>query len=871
MRLASRVAATLTLASLLAAPVIQQVSFAAETEGAAKGSLRLQENVLPVTKQQDLDIENKVDARLARLTIQTNNEKYTGRLSNEEAESFISALNQVAETEAEYLALEGKVPADAQLSMQLTLDHFEKSLNAMSHDRKVASLDMLGKELLMQHRIDAAESDGRLSKTDAEYLRARLSSIISEQSSRAASGKVHYGDALVTSLHLDTLASEFAHRLRKRPFAVPDVQTLSNEVEQLEKKESAEGMQRVRALSQLLNHPLPEHLEFKTSKALGSEAVLQKAAQLEWLKALLELDQSGKVVAVGAAQQESAIDHTLATLLDSGRLSPGEAQDLQSDLEAIKAHQPLGADGAQLSPDQQGQLALALARLQARIARTQHPPTIFWAGIDAMQASIDERVGDGVKAARLTPDQAKELKTDADKIAEGEATYRKQSGGLGGKDALVIAEQLEQLNVKLHQYLKDRVSEAPDLDMLQSALSKTISDSIEMGSLDYHSRLADKLNHIADLKQAYANAPGGLDNRAKLAVGQAIMHNIAELKGAVHHDETLPPQSLDMRLSGLTHDISASVASGVLDPERAAQYKAAVDTVYGELLNAHRNPAGMTPAESLAVANDIDSLRDQYDDEQRDAATLPMHLAPRIKELAGRIGRALADGRLSLSQASELISQLDRSAERLAQAASTQGGLSHGEGLMMAYHLELMNERMESALHDQPITIVQSQQKSEGLDRKLASALAAGRISVNQAQQLHSRYQAVAADADAFQKSDHYLSYPEQLALGLEWDHLSAAVDKSASPGNKFMDLSTRRMALEKRIKEAVAAGRLNAKEGQLLTEDLDRTAQSEASFRMSDERLDYAEALTLALELDRVSTKMDRLLKGQLSLQQKH
>jgi hypothetical protein len=863
-----------TLASLLALPAIQQVSFAADADSAVKttDNSRIQQNILPVTKQQDLDIENKVDARIALLTGQTNNERFTGRLSNEDADSFVTALNQVAEAEAEYLALSGKLSPAEELTLQLVLDRIEKSLNAFSHDRKVASLDMLGKETLMQHRFDAAEADGRLSKADADYLREQLATITKDQAAQAAGGKVNYGEALITSLHLDTLASEFAHRLRRRPFAVPDVKTLSNEVELLQKKESDEGMRRVRLLSMQLNHPLPEPLDFKAAKAMGSEAALQKAAQLEWLKSLFELDQSGKLVAVGPSEQEKAIDRTIAKLLDEGRLSPEQAQDSQSDLEAIIAqHQAYTKEGNQLSAEQSAQLSLALARVQERIERTQHAPTLFWAGIDAMQASIDERVADAVKAGRLTADQAKELHADADKIADTEATYRKQESGLGGKDALVITEGLEGLNVKLHQYLKDRVSEAPDLDKLQAALAKTISDSVEMGSLDYHSRLADTLNHITDLKQAYANAPGGLDNRAKLAVGQEIVHNIVELKGAVHHDETVPPQSLDMRISGLTHDISAAVASGVLAPERAAQYKAAVDTVYSELLNARKNPGGMTPAESLAVANDIDSLRDQYDDEQRDAATLPMHLVPRIKELAGRIGRALADGRLSLGQARMLINQLDRSYGKLAEAASTQGGLSHGEGLLMAYQLELMSERMESLLRDQPLTLEQPQQKADVVDRKLASALAAGKISVIQAQQMHNRFQALTADSNVFQSSDRHLSYPEQLALGLEWDQLSAAVDRSAAGGGKLIDLSGRRMALEKRIKDAVAAGRLRAKEAQLLTEELDRTAQSEASFRMSDERLDYAEALTLALELDRVTSKMDRLLKGQLSLQEKH
>jgi hypothetical protein len=882
MRLAPKVALTLALISVISGPSMRSASWAAGTIAVQTHDNQAFIPSLPglhpnASAEEALELENSVNVRIARITNQINLEKFGGRLTNEEADNFLSALSQVAERRAEFVALNSQLAPATKTLLQLQLDRIQQIIETSLHDRKVATLDLRGREVLMQHIIAAAQKQGRLSKKDGTDLQNELATLILHQEQAAAvSGKFGYGQALVYSLKIDKITDELARRLHPRTFTAPDVRALAAEVEQLRQKESqtgtgtgtGTGLENAKLISLALNHPLPNMMSPEQAAALDPIGALEYAANLEWLKALYEHDLAGTAVGFDPTQQEKTLDVTIGGALDKGLINPLEAQQLRSDLESIVTqHQNSG--GIALSPEQKTRMALALARLAGRIDRTEHAPTIFWAGIDATQAALDGRISEGLRSARLTDAQAKELRTTADNIAQTEDGLRKSPDGLTGKSALNIALQLAQLNVKLHHSLKDRIVKAPDLDQLQARLSNTIIDSVEGGKLDYRSVLSDKLNHITELKEAYSKAPGGLDDRAKLAIGDEIEHAIAEVKAAARHDQTEPPETLDMRLTQLSQDIDAAAFSGALATDRSAQYHAAVDTVCSDLVTARKD--GSTAQKSLAIANDISSLRDQFDDEVRDTATLPLHLVPRIRDLAGRVGRALADGRLSLHEASELIAQLDHAGERLASAASTQGGLSHGEGLQMDYVLQSMSERLESALADRPFAPAQPLKLSIRVDTKLANRLSSGKLSVEQAEKLHSAFNTIVDDSNAFEKSDNKLSYPEALALNLEWNQLDKMVDNTAPATKGLADINTRRAELEKRINDAVASGKLSHKDALTLATDLDHIAQSEADFRVTDEKLDFNEAMTLSLELERLSSKVDGLVHGQLSLQQKH
>ncbi|HEY9868763.1 MAG TPA: hypothetical protein V6D08_06325, partial [Candidatus Obscuribacterales bacterium] len=72
------------------------------------------------------------------------------------------------------------------------------------------------------------------------------------------------------------------------------------------------------------------------------------------------------------------------------------------------------------------------------------------------------------------------------------------------------------------------------------------------------------------------------------------------------------------------------------------------------------------------------------------------------------------------------------------------------------------------------------------------------------------------------------------------------------------MDVSARRVQLERRLVDAVAAGRLSSAEAAEFRRELEQVAKSEAEFRASGGTLSLWESLNLTLSLDRISKAME-------------
>jgi hypothetical protein len=169
-------------------------------------------------------------------------------------------------------------------------------------------------------------------------------------------------------------------------------------------------------------------------------------------------------------------------------------------------------------------------------------------------------------------------------------------------------------------------------------------------------------------------------------------------------------------------------------------------------------------------------------------------------------------------------------------------------------------------LHDQSVAIPDVAQHAINLDTRLANALAAGQLTVPEAQQYKNNLEMVLSNAAKYRETDGGLTVSEAIALALELDQLSKSVDHSARKETATRNVDARESELKKRISSLVAAGRLSQKDADALQSDLDRIEESEAAFRISDEGLNYAEALTLTLDLDRLSTKVESMSKGSVS-----
>jgi hypothetical protein len=117
------------------------------------------------------------------------------------------------------------------------------------------------------------------------------------------------------------------------------------------------------------------------------------------------------------------------------------------------------------------------------------------------------------------------------------------------------------------------------------------------------------------------------------------------------------------------------------------------------------------------------------------------------------------------------------------------------------------------------------------------------------------------AEAD-FKVSDNKLSTWESMRLSMDLDKLSRDLEthmRDRSSG--AVDIDAMQADVLKRLTDGLSSKRLTQQEYDDLKYDFDRSAALEALYRQSDNKLDYDETLKVALDLDRLSTKLERTL----------
>lgn len=848
MKFAPKVAVTLALVSILLNPMATSFALAADA---------------PAISSQDM--RQVINARIGRLEEAVKQALMGGRLTTEEADNYRSALAQVSEDEAQYVASAGQLGPVMLVRLQSVLGRIEKKLDTTQHDRRIAIFDFGTAEDQTRTAIQEARTENRLSADTANQLTSELKAIIDLQDTLRRDGILSYGDALIVSYRLDTLMERLGRSLVRPPSSIPSAEEIASatSVALSSGKLPTEQANAFRKQFDDLQQQLVSAKDIKVTNQREAQ-LLYLASQFELLKAKVDMAAAGKTLATAPKDRIQQIDFAIADAFSVGKLTPQEAHELRAELQGTIDE--MGTD-PNITPEKSARIALELERIAGQMQRWYHAPRKNWPGLDAFQAAFDQRIEDAAKANRLDPTHLSSYKTEAEKIAKLEADKRAAHGGkLETTDALDLAMQLERLSVSLHHDAKDRDLAPPDIDALQKELDRVIADGITSGKLAADgSLLIERLNHLAELRSNYEKSTSGLDPRARLAIAESVASTIATIQQEMHNDvpQNLP---LDLRLDKLGDVVSDAVAGGVISIERGQQYRAGVDTIYAQLAADRKSDGGLTARESIAIGSDIDLLAAQIQDELRESAVFAPQVAEMITETRGLIGHAVANGRLTLNQANDLIADLDRKSAELNTAAGAQGGLSHGEGLKLAYDVKRIKSNFEMQLHDNAVPLADIGAEVALIDTKLANALAAGQLTVPEAQEYKHSLEQVIGEAVAFRESGGGLTMPETLALGLELNQLSRSIETGIRKETGGRTVDSREDALKKRIAQLVATGKLAQKEADALTFDLDRIEESEAAFRVSEEGLNYAEALTLTLDLDRLSTKIDTLQKGSVT-----
>ncbi|MBA3595755.1 MAG: hypothetical protein M3Q12_04970 [Pseudomonadota bacterium] len=158
---------------------------------------------------------------------------------------------------------------------------------------------------------------------------------------------------------------------------------------------------------------------------------------------------------VDRAQQ--AISARIQQGLNSGHITPSEAQALYARDRDIAAKEAFFKSNGQATPQERQQLRADLSALSADVERMMAnnvhnaPRTVGTPGIDKQEYRISQRIDEGVRDGRISQREARRLHTRERALAQREASFK--------SDGVVTQQERRQLRNDL-KALRDQVERA---------------------------------------------------------------------------------------------------------------------------------------------------------------------------------------------------------------------------------------------------------------------------------------------------------------------------------------------------------------------------------------------------------------------------
>ncbi|MBP7860151.1 hypothetical protein KA183_00595 [bacterium] len=240
-------------------------------------------------------------------------------------------------------------------------------------------------------------------------------------------------------------------------------------------------------------------------------------------------------------------------------------------------------------------------------------------------------------------------------------------------------------------------------------------------------------------------------------------------------------------------------------------------------------------------------------------------VSTRISSLDKEITHALGEERLTNDQAQQLKATLDRVVQ-LNKEFQTDGKLTIWERVRLILDLDKLSQDLEIRLAKRKTAITDLTGQQDQLEKEIAEDFLSGRLTNSQAAKFKNRLQTI-KDKEKSYRQDNKLSQPEMLALSYDLDQLNLDLEKDlrvrsiAGPS-----IDARLDRLKNRKNNLVKQKKLNAQQEAEINSSIQKIEKEYVAFKASDKKLDPKEVLDLALELDKVGSRINVLAPGEIS-----
>lgn len=806
----------------------------------------------------------EIDARLQRNEHRIVDDLATGRLTPQEAEDLKGALDRIVELEVQFRQNKSSQTKWQELRLHTLLDKLADQIDRNEHDRDTASADLQFTRESLAERINQASQHNRLTPQEVSDLKQRFNKIFAMEVdlTKSNGGSLSYLDKLALCIDYDHLGQRLSKQLSERPLGLPDTAAEAGKIEKRIDEGAAAGK---------ISDAKKQEFKQKLSELRATGETYRKASapmSNEQLIALgLELESlANKVEAMHAqeAQRDSAerlkqIDSRLGAALQSGSLNPMETLELKEDYDSIIAARDKFASGGQLKQEDELALKLDIARLEGRIERQLHNPSRVWPGLVVALVHVSHRNKQGFLAKRISADDSKQFGKDLTELNKKLIEYDKAEGGIKAAQALQIAEELQNFEARLDKALKDRQMELPNIEGLKQAIDGRIGDAAVEGKLSVGDARTAVLSmgRLNSVKEKYSASDSELNPREKFAIAFELERLATSLEEQMHGHELFFP-GLDNRRSQIEALINEGVSSGRLSASTAENYRNKLAQNTKQERQFRSDSIGLTGDKAIDLVNELEGIWLDLDRELREKAVRTSDLVSLEGNVEKKIRRGFSDGVLSPVEAQAQRKYYDDVVNAFNTMRSKEGGLSYGERLAFAYGFQRLAAQVERNLRSVPINLPLMERDRENMEQRLGNLLSTGRMSAKDAQELKGQLDAIANSAAEKRSSGGGVSFLECLIVAVDMDRMNKRIEqRAAALKSPLPNIDALQSELNKKLEEAKVKKAISAAQYKEFKTEMDRIAANEAAFRISDESLNYAEAINLVTAIQQLKDRL--------------
>ncbi len=230
----------------------------------------------------------------------------------------------------------------------------------------------------------------------------------------------------------------------------------------------------------------------------------------------------------------------------------------------------------------------------------------------------------------------------------------------------------------------------------------------------------------------------------------------------------------------------------------------------------------------------------------------------RQTEMLQGVNDAVQQGRLNARDAGTFKAELERIKQNEAQYRA-DGKLSIWEKMRLSFELDNLQKQIDASLAPRTSATSDLPGREAEIVREISDALFTGRLTRQDGEIFLAEIDRIKAQEANF-KADGSLNNNELLTISLDLDKLQQSVHAKIKPVT-VNDTTTesKKAEISRRVKDLLASGKITLAEANTFGQELSRIESKEASFKANDGRLDTNESLSLAIDLESLSTALDR------------